>query len=106
MRALPRAAGEPGAAEADSGDGFDNYEQVWANGNNYFDALFTAKIATPNTGAFGQGGAAATDGLLVFDIANTGALETILTGQNIYTKNTAKSFAYNSLSFSHLLQSP
>lgn len=34
--------------EDDAGDPFLNYAVVWANGNNYSDALFTAKIATPN----------------------------------------------------------
>lgn len=34
--------------EADADDYFLNYAVVWANGNNYTDALFTAKIATPN----------------------------------------------------------
>jgi hypothetical protein len=88
--------------EADAGDGFNTYEQVWANGTNYFDAKFTAKIATSNTaGPFAQGGIfPATGGLLVYDIANTGALATVLSGQNIYTKNTAKSFTFNSVTTS------
>lgn len=34
--------------ENDNDDGFDNFEEVWANGTNYTDALFTAKIATIN----------------------------------------------------------
>ena len=34
--------------EDDAGDPFLNYAVVWANGNNFSDALFTAKIATPN----------------------------------------------------------
>jgi hypothetical protein len=34
--------------EDDADDYFLNYAVVWANGNNYTDALFTGKIATPN----------------------------------------------------------
>jgi len=34
--------------ENDSEDPFNNFEEVWANGTNFSDALFTAKIATPN----------------------------------------------------------
>lgn len=83
--------------ENDSGDGYNNNEEVWANGNNFYDALFTAKIATPNTGPFGQGGSPATAGILLYDIANTGALSTILTGQYIYTKNTSKNLIFNSV---------
>lgn len=85
--------------EIDANDGFNNYEQVWANGTNYFDAKFTAKIATPNTGIFGQHGGAATGGLLLYDIANTGTLTTILAGVTgrIKTKNTSKSFTFNSV---------
>lgn len=85
--------------ELDADDEYNTYEQVWANGTNYFDAKFTAKIATPNTGIFGQHAAAATGGLLVYDIANTGPLSTILAGVTgrIYTKNTAKSFTFNSV---------
>jgi hypothetical protein len=85
--------------EADAGDGFNNFEEVWANGTNFYDAKFTAKIATSNTtGPFAQGGIfSATGGLLVYDVANTGALATVLSGKNIYTKNTAKSFTFNSL---------
>jgi len=86
--------------ENDFNDDFDNLEQVWANGTNFFDALFTAKIATANGGSggpFGAGVANATGGLLLYDIANTGAIPTILTGAQLNTKNTAKSFAFNSL---------
>ena len=87
--------------ETNSGVMFNNYEQVWANGTNYFDALFTAKIATSNSaGPFSHGGPAATGGLLLYDIANNGPLATILAGQHIYTKNTAKSFTYNSITTS------
>lgn len=86
--------------EADSNDDFDNYEQIWANGNNYSDALFTAKIATPNGGdggPFGSGGAAYTGGLIIYDIANTGSLSTVLTGATITSKNTSKTFTFNSI---------
>lgn len=156
--------------EADQDDDFDNYEQVWANGLNYNDALFTAKIATPNgntqisgtvnvsstsnvvtgvgtafavelrtgqklevagnrrtidaitnndylttstaypstlTGqnayrignfaAHGGFGTQYTGSLLLYDIANTGDISTILTGASLYTKNTAKSFTFNSI---------
>lgn len=86
--------------ETDSTDDFNDYEQIWANGNNFSDALFTAKIATSNGGSggpFGAGGSNYTGGLLVYDIANTGALSTILTGAQINTKNTAKAFSFNSI---------
>jgi hypothetical protein len=86
--------------ENDFNDDFDNFEQIWANGTNFFDALFTAKIATANGGSggpFGAGVANATGGLLLYDIANTGALSTVLTGAQINTKNTAKSFVFNSI---------
>lgn len=85
--------------ENNSGIDFDNFEEVWANGNNYFDALFTGKIATANGGSggpFGGGGAAATDELLIYDIANNGTITDILTGAQINTKNTSKAFAFNS----------
>ena len=156
--------------EADQDDDFDNYEQVWANGLNFNDALFTAKIATPNgntkitgtvnvsstsnvvtgvgtafdvelrTGqklevngnrrtidaitnndylttstaypstltnqnayrignfaAHGGFGTQYTGSLLLYDIANTGAISTVLTGVPLYTKNTSKSFTFNSI---------
>lgn len=83
--------------ENDAADYYENYEIVWANGNNYYDALFTAKIATPNTGPFAQGGSPVTAGLLLYDIANTGALSTILSGQDIIAANSGKVFAYNSI---------
>jgi len=155
--------------ENDADDFFNNYEEVWANGNNYTDALFTAKIASVNGntaiigtvnvntsnivigtgtafdvelkagqqlqvggvrrtidnvvnnfyltttsgytstltaqsayrigtfGAMGGFGTEATGGLLVYYIANTGALATVLTGAQINTKNTAKSFVFNSV---------
>ena len=81
-------------------DVFINHEQVWANGTNFTNAKFTAKIATPNGtsgGLFGDGGAAYTGELLLYDIANTGTLSTILNGAQINTKNTAKGFVYNSI---------
>jgi hypothetical protein len=34
--------------EEDYTDYFENFETVWANGNNQFDALFVGKVATPN----------------------------------------------------------
>jgi len=86
--------------EIDKNDGYNNYEQVWANGNNYFDALFTAKIATPNNTIFGLSGPSNNTGsLLLYDIANTGTLTTILAGVTgrIKTKNTSKSFTFNSV---------
>ena len=86
--------------ETDSNIVYDNYEQVWANGTNYYSAQFTAKIATANSGPFGQGGANATGGLLLYDIANTGPLSTVLAGQSIYTKNTSKAFVFNSVTTS------
>ena len=86
--------------EIDKSDKYNNYEQVWANGTNYFDALFTAKIATPNNTIFGLNGPTNNTGsLLLYDIANTGPLTTILAGVTgrIKTKNTAKSFGFNSV---------
>ena len=156
--------------EADQDDDFDNYEQVWANGLNFNDALFTAKIATPNGNtriagtvnvsstsnvvigsntafavelkvgqklevagnrrtidvitnnyhlttstaypstltnqnayrignfaAHGGFGTQYTGSLLLYDIANTGSIATILTGAPLYTKNTSKSFTFNSI---------
>lgn len=83
--------------ENDANDYYANNEQVWANGNNYTDALFTAKIATPNNIIFGLGGSANTGDILLYDVSNTGALATILAGAQINTKNTAKSFVYNSI---------
>ena len=86
--------------EIDKNDGYNNYEQVWANGTNYFDALFTAKIATPNNTIFGLSGPSNNTGsLLLYDIANTGTLTTILAGVTgrIKTKNTSKSFTFNSV---------
>jgi len=146
--------------EADADDYFLNHAVVWANGNNYTDALFTAKIATPNGntkiygtvnintsnivigtdtafdvelkigqslevggtrrtidnivnnfyltttagypgtltaqsayrigtfGAKGGFGTEATGGLLVYDIANTGILTTILNGAQLNVLNT------------------
>ena len=83
--------------ENDAADYYENYEIVWANGTNYYDALFTAKIATANTGPFAQGGSPVTAGLLLYDIANTGPLATILSGQDIIAANSGKVFAYNSI---------
>jgi len=84
--------------ENDKDDGYNNYEEVWANGTNFFDALFTAKIATPNNTIFGMGGVSANTGdLLVYDVSNTGPLATVLTGAQINTRNTAKSFVFNSI---------
>jgi len=152
--------------ENDEDDFFNNYEEVWANGNNFVDALFTAKIATVNgntailgtvnvntsnivigtgtafdvelkigqqlevggerrtidnvvnnfyltttagysgtltaqtayrIGPFATLGTACTGGLLVYDISNTGPLATVLTGAQINTRNTAKSFVFNSV---------
>ena len=91
--------------ENDEDDPYDNYEEIWANGNNFTDALFTAKIATPNDAIFGTGGISANTGdLLVYDIkgSNTALISTsdlpiILNGAQINTKNTAKSFVYNSV---------
>ncbi|MFM7079734.1 MAG: hypothetical protein ACKOYC_08070, partial [Bacteroidota bacterium] len=42
--------------ENDAGDDFDNFEEVWANGLNYDDALFKAKVATSNGGSGGPFG--------------------------------------------------
>jgi hypothetical protein len=92
--------------ENDEDDPYNNYEEVWANGNNFTDALFTAKIATPNNAIFGVGGISANTGdLLVYDIKgsnsaliSTSDLPIILNGAQINTKNTAKSFVYNSIS--------
>lgn len=94
--------------EADEDDDFDNFEEVWANGLNYFDALFTAKIATPNGqsgGPFGAGGASpVTADILFYDIKgsngallSTADLPIILNGAQINTKNTTRSFTYNSI---------
>lgn len=166
--------------ETDADDYFLNQAVVWANGNNYTDALFTAKIATPNgntkilgtvnvntsnivigTGtafdvelkagqqlevggvrrtidnvvnnfyltttsgysstltaqsayrigtfaAMGGFGTEATGALLLYDIANTGAIATILTGATLNVLNTTdtsnggaflidKTFTYNSI---------
>lgn len=91
--------------ENDEDDPYDNFEQIWANGNNSTDALFTAKIATPNSAIFGLGGISANTGdLLVYDIkGSNGALlssselSTILNGAQINTQNTSKSFVYNSV---------
>lgn len=166
--------------ENDADDYFLNYAVVWANGNNYTDALFTAKIATPNGntkilgtvnvntsnivigtdtafdvelkvgqqlqvggvrrtidnivnnfyltttsgysstltaqsayrigtfGAMGGFGTEATGGLLLYDIANTGQISTILAGATLNVLNTTdtsngaaflidKTFAYNSI---------
>lgn len=91
--------------ENDEDDPYDNFEQIWANGNNSTDALFTAKIATSNSAIFGLGGISANTGdLLVYDIkGSNGALlssselSTILNGAQINTQNTSKSFVYNSL---------
>jgi hypothetical protein len=91
--------------ENDEDDPYNNYEEIWANGNNFTDALFTAKIATPNNAIFGVGGISANTGdLLIYDIkgSNTALisdtdLPIILNGAQINTKNTAKSFVYNSV---------
>jgi hypothetical protein len=91
--------------ENDEDDPYDNFEEVWANGNNYTDALFTAKIATPNDAIFGLGGfSQATGGLLVYDVKSSNGtllspaeLSIVLNGAQINTKNTSKSFVYNSL---------
>lgn len=81
--------------ENDADDDFNNFEEVWANGTNFFDAKFTGKIATANGGSggpFGDGGAAYTGDLLIYDVANTGQLSVVLNGAQLNTKNTAKSF--------------
>lgn len=84
--------------ENDKDDPYNNFEEIWANGTNFTDALFTAKIATPSNSIFGLGGISAnTGGLLVYDISNTGPLATVLTGAQINTKNTSKSFVFNSV---------
>jgi hypothetical protein len=84
--------------ENDQDDPYDNFEEVWANGTNFFDALFTAKIATPNNAIFGLNGVSAnTGGLLVYDVANNGPLNIVLTGAQINTRNTSKSFVFNSI---------
>lgn len=94
--------------ENDEDDDFNNFEQVWANGTNYTDALFTAKIATANGqsgGPFGAGGASpVTADILFYDIRgsngaliSTADLPVILNGAQINTKNTARGFVYNSV---------
>lgn len=88
--------------ENDAGVDFDNFEEVWANGTNFSDAKFTAKIATSNGGSGGPfgtgiGNPAHTGGILLYDVANTGALSTILTGAQLNTKNTTKGFVFNSI---------
>ncbi len=96
--------------ENDEDDGYNNYEEVWANGNTFTDALFTAKIATPNDAIFGLGGISANTGdLVVYDVKGSNGelisssdLGTILNGAQINTKNTAKSFVYNSVTTYYL----
>ena len=86
--------------EIDKDDGYNNLEQVWANGTNFIDAQFTAKIATPNNTLFGLGGPSAnTGGLLIYDVQLKSGLTITqaLSGQSIYTKNTAKVFTVNSI---------
>ena len=84
--------------ENDQDDPYNNFEEIWANGTNFFDALFTAKIATPNNTIFGMSGVSPNTGdLLVYDVSNTGPLATILAGAQINTKNTVKSFTFNSV---------
>ena len=84
--------------ENDQDDPYNNFEEIWANGTNFFDALFTAKIATPSNTIFGVGGVSANTGnLFVYDVSNTGPLATVLTGAQINTKNTTKSFVFNSV---------
>jgi hypothetical protein len=90
--------------ENDEDDPYNNYEEIWANGNNFTDALFTAKIATPNDAIFGLGGiSVATGDLVVYDVKGSNGtllspseLNIILTGAQVNTKNTSKSFVYNS----------
>lgn len=91
--------------ENDEDDAYNNYEQVWANGTNYVDARFTAKIATPNNAIFGVGGPSPnTGGLMVYDIQLKGGLTVAqaLAGASIYTKNTSKSFVVNSVTTDYL----
>lgn len=157
--------------ENDQDDDFNNFEQVWANGTNFNDALFTARIATingntqisgtvnvystnttvwgsgtlftgelkvgqkfqvagtrktissitnnehlvvssafPSTltnqnayrigpfGAAGGFGTACTDGILLYDVSNTGSIATIFGGgQTLNSKDTNKSWIFNSL---------
>lgn len=85
--------------EIDADDDFNNFEEVWADGASFATANFTAKIATSNGGSggpFGDGGAIYTGDILLYDVANTGTISTILSGKQINTKNTGKSFTFNS----------
>lgn len=96
--------------ENDKDDPYDNYEEVWANGNTFTDALFTAKIATPNDAIFGLGGPSANTGdLVVYDVKGSNGelisssdLPLILTDAQINTKNTTRSFVYNSVTTYYL----
>jgi hypothetical protein len=83
--------------ETNSTTVYNNDEEVWADGTNFFTANFRGKIATSNSSGFGQGGAPFTGSLHIYDVANTGALSTILTGKSIFTKNTSKNLVFNSI---------
>lgn len=92
--------------ENDQNDDFNNLEDIWADGLNYATANFKAKIATANGGSggpFGAGGASAYTGdLVLYEVSNTGTLSSILTGNQINTRNTAKSFTFNSITSSQI----
>lgn len=86
--------------ENDRFDKYQNFEYVWANGSSFQTANFTGIILTPNTAGFGQGGGSNyTGSLFLYAVANTVALSTtgFLVGQQLYTKNTSKSFIVNSI---------
>jgi hypothetical protein len=86
--------------ETDKDDGYDNAEQVWANGTNFLDARFSGKIATRNNAIFGVGGPTNNTGaLVIYDVKLQGVetIEIALTGAQLQTKNTDKVFTFNSV---------
>jgi len=101
--------------ETSSSARYQNNELIYANGANYTAAYFKAKIATPNNVfEFGDGGAACTAPLVLYDVRLSNATGNLaftkenlqmtlqdLSAGGVVCANSGKTFTYNDQSDSH-----